>query len=77
METPDPRTLEARALNLYRRRKCPHCGGKITLWEALSMVIGSAVHYYVKVRLVPSGKELVWPIDKVNPQNMVIVHPED
>lgn len=76
MQSPDAEALAARALELYRTRKCPHCGNKITLWEALSMVFGSAWHYYVKVRRT-DGKEMFWPIKKVNPQNMVIVHPDE
>ncbi|MEI9971092.1 MAG: hypothetical protein WDO73_03010 [Ignavibacteriota bacterium] len=64
--------LEARARELYRNRLCPHCGKKISLWEALSMVIGSALHYSVKVRL-PSGKVVIRPWDKINPQNSVIL----
>jgi hypothetical protein len=70
----DPEALKTRALELYRDRLCPHCGGKISRWEALSMVFGSTVEYWVRVKHVATGKLLQRRISQVNPQTMAILH---
>lgn len=77
-QTPqDPKELESRAFELYKTRLCPHCGNKISLWEAVSMVHGSDARYFVKVRHVPTGREMILDVGYVNPKEMVILHPKD
>lgn len=73
----DPKALMDRALSLYHNRLCPHCGKKISLWEAAAMLLGSGLTSSVKVKHVPSGKVQITALDRINPQTMVIVAPED
>lgn len=59
-----------RAIQLARHRECPHCGAPLSLLDALSIVRGSGVSYYVRVGL-PSGDRTLIRERDFNPQTMV------
>jgi hypothetical protein len=64
--------LAARAAELCSTRACPHCGNRLTLWEALAMVRGDESDGVVQVR-TPGGTLVFLELDAVNPATMEIV----
>lgn len=75
METVAPyherlRTQAVRARQLADDPRCPHCLGVITTLDALSMVRGHGVRYYVQVEL-PDGRSLLVREADFSPQTML------
>jgi hypothetical protein len=68
------RLLEAqqtRALQLSKDRRCPHCNGALTLWDALAMVRGQGYSYHVTIQLSDGTRVPILERD-VNPQTMLL-----
>ena len=63
---------KARALDLVRHRKCPHCQASIKLSDAISMVQGAGYAGSVRVE-TEGGFKMVLPIAEVNPQTMGVI----
>lgn len=59
-----------RARTLADDRRCPHCHGLISLLDALSMVRGHGVVYYIKI-LLRNGDVAAIPEPQFSPQAML------
>jgi hypothetical protein len=60
-----------RARDLNRHKSCPHCCGKISLADAISMVQGDG--YATSVLVETESGSVVLPVADVNPQTMRII----
>ena len=58
-----------KAKELYRSKACPHCGEKISIFDAIAMLWGDGYRQYV-VALSEDGTRDVIPISEFNPQTM-------
>jgi hypothetical protein len=61
-----------KALELYRSKTCPHCGKRISKFEAASMLWGDGYRQLVAVR-TEGGKEVI-PLEEFNPQTMELLN---
>ncbi len=66
---------KARARELAKHRKCPHCGVPISLADAVAMVQGSGVAQNALVQ-VEGGSKVTLPTTRINLQTMRIIDPE-
>jgi hypothetical protein len=61
-----------RSMHLHHTRPCPHCNNRISLSDAISMVIGQGFNRAVKVQ-DNDGSIYVMEASHVNPQTMRIL----
>jgi len=60
------------AIRLYQQRCCQKCKHPLSTWELLAMLLGSGFRSHVRVK-TECGKELVLPVENVNPQIMDVL----
>jgi hypothetical protein len=70
------RDEKERAIDLVKKRECPHCQNRIRLGDVISMLFGAGWDQTVFVQL-PDGSECAVRASTVNTQTMRIIEPDD